>query len=1165
MSQLSFSKYSAQLVIVFCMFIVLTCVHCTDRKKIEIVSLKCEYVSNPSGIDVEQPRFGWILRSTQRGQKQTAYQILVASSRDLIKRNMGDLWDSRKVKSNQSTLIRYKGQSLSTAQTYFWKVRVWDKDNEESQFSNLAQFITSILNAQEWQANWIGKSGGKDPIPEGIYYSPQPEIDSEGDSIRYNARSVLLRKELELSKTVAKALVFVTGLGYYELFINGQKVGDNILTPAKTDYRKIILYDTYDVTRWLKTNRFAIGLMLGNGWFNPLKKWWSWRMQWFGAKRAMLQMHVTFIDGSTEIITSDESWKIANGPILSSCIYDGEIYDANQELPGWKKPDFDDSSWENVKIVDAPGGKLSSQIMPSIKVTQTIRPKKIIQPKKNIYVFDMGQNFSGWVKLYLKGKKGSQVQLRYAENLQQDGNIDVRSNNLALATDTYILRGEGIEAYQPRFTYHGFRYVEISGLENEPELNSIEGIVVHSAVEPTGKFSSNNRRINKIQQAILWSQRANLMGFPTDCPQRDERLGWLGDAHVTAEEAIYNFNMAQFYRKFLDDIKSTQNFHNGDIPYIAPRPFTDGVGDPAWSSGYHLIVWYLYQYYGDQQILLDHFESMKKYVDYLSSQATDFILPMDKYGDWASANKDGWWKRGQPLSTSTGFFYYTSGIVAKAARVLGREKDEKKYSQLVRKIKHVYQDRFFNSHEKQYENATQFSNSFPLFLNIIPKNEKDAVLSNLIADILKHRGHLTTGILGTKYMMETLSRENRSDMAYLLANQIEYPGWDNMLGDRTTLSEHWNQAGSNNHIMFGSVGSWFYKVLAGINVDENAPGFENIIIKPYIAPNMHRVKASVKTVRGTVSSEWELLENMFKLKIKIPVNSTGTVYVLAKKSMKVKESNVTAGTASGVSFLSMEGKHAVYFVESGEYTFTSPDVDDLLDLPYVSNPIIFPADTFIYQPDNATVSIKTETIGSKIYYTLDGSEPTEKSVLYELPFGLENNVIIKAKAFKRGYNSSFPQTSKIHFVDPQKNGVFFRLYHGAWTRLPEFTKLNTTKKGIVFRLGLKTLDVPKFDFGLLFQGYIEIKTAGEYTFYTRSNDGSQLFVGDKLIVDNDNEHGVEEKQGRIFLQKGKHPIKVTYFQSGGSTELQTLYEGPGVEKQEIPAIVLFQNNYKKSN
>jgi alpha-L-rhamnosidase len=1162
MNQQNFSKYSAQLVIVFCMFIVLTCVHCTDRKKIEIVSLKCEYVSNPIGIDVTQPRFSWILQSDQRGQKQTAYQILVASSSDLIKRNSGDLWDSEKVESNQSVHILYEGNKLSSAKTYYWKVRVWDRNEQVSQFSNLAQFITSILNAQEWQENWIGKSGGKDPIPDGIYYSPQPEIDSEGDSIRYNARSVLLRKELELSKTVANALVFVSGLGYYELFINGQKVGDKILTPAKTDYRKIVLYDSYDVTPRLNTNKIAIGLMLGNGWFNPLKKWWSWRMQWFGAKRAMFQMHITFADGSTQIITSDDSWKIATGPILSSCIYDGEIYDANQEIRGWKKTDFNDSNWENAIIVNSPGGKLVSQIMPSMKVTQTIRPKKITQPKENIYVFDMGQNFSGWVKLYVKGKKGSKVQLRYAENVKDNGNIDVRSNNLAAATDVYILNGEGFEKYEPRFTYHGFRYVEISGLPVEPDLYTVEGIVVHTAADPAGKFGTSNKRINKIQQAILWSQRANLMGFPTDCPQRDERLGWIGDAHVTAEEAIYNFDMAQFYMKWLNDIKSVQNSQNGDIPYIAPRPFTDGIGDPAWSSGYHLIVWYLYLYYGDKHILIEHFESMKKYVDYLSSQATDFILPMDKYGDWASANNDGWWKRGQPLSTSTGFFYYTTSILVKTAKILGMNEDEEKYSKLANKIKAAYQTRFFSVGEKQFDDGSQFSNSFPLFLNIVPEKEKETVLSNLIADILKHRGHLSTGILGTKYMMETLSRENRSDMAYLLANQTEYPSWDNMLGDRTTLSEHWNQGGSNNHIMFGSVGSWFYKVLAGINVDENAPGFENIIIKPYIAPNMHRLKASVKTVRGIVSSEWELYENMFKLKIKIPVNSTGKVYVLAKHSAKVKENEKSAEAVNGVSFVSMEGKHAVYFVESGEYTFTSPDVDELLDLPYVSNPMIFPADTFIYKPDKAAVSIKTETIGSKIYYTLDGSESTEKSILYESPFGLENNTIIKAKAFKKGYNPSFQQTSKIHFVDPKKNGIFFRLYHGAWTKIPEFTKLNTMKKGIAFQFGLKTLDVPKYDFGLLFQGYIEIKTAGEYTFYTRSNDGSQLFIGDQLIVDNDNEHGVEEKQGRVFLKKGKHPIKVTYFQSGGSTELQVLYEGPGVEKQEIPAVVLFQNNYK---
>nr|MBC8179748.1 family 78 glycoside hydrolase catalytic domain [candidate division KSB1 bacterium] len=842
-------KYWILNIIAICLIAALFFIQCGTKVAIEVIDLKCEYTSNPIGVDVDLPRFNWILQSDQRGQKQTAYQILVSSNRKLLRQNKGDMWDSEKVESNQATHIRYAGKKLRSTFTYFWKVRVWDKNGEISNFSKPAKFVTSLFKPEEWQAKWIGKRESKDPGQKEVYYSQQRNRDSNGDSIHYNERSLLLRKEFELSKSVAKALVSVTGLGYYELMINGQKIGAKVLTPAKTNYRKIVLYDTYDVTSHLKTNKIAIGIMLGNGWFNPLKKWWSWRMQWFGAKRVIFQMLITFTDGSTQTIISDDSWKVTEGPILSSCIYDGEIYDANKEIPGWKKPDFDDSNWENVKIKNAPGGKLTSQLMPSIEVTQTIRPKSVTQPKDGTYVFDMGQNFSGWVKLKIKGKKGTKVTLSYAENLQKDGNIDVRSNNLAAVTDTYILKGEAVEEYEPRFTYHGFRYVEVSGFPGEPDINAIEGIVVHSAVEPVGKFGTSNKRINKIQRAILWSQRANLMGFPTDCPQRDERLGWIGDAHVTTEEAIFNFDMARFYLKWLDDIKSVQNPQNGDIPYIAPRPDTDGIGDPAWSSGYHLIVWYVYLYYGDRQILDDHFEAMKKYVDYLSTQATDYILPMDIYGDWASANKDGWWKRGQPLSTSTGFYYYTTSIVAKTAKILGRKKDKKKFLRLADKIKDAYNIRFYNVQEKQFDDGTQFSNAFPLFLNIVPEKDKEAVLSNLVADILTHRGHLTTGILGTKYMMETLSRENRSDIAYLLANQTGYPSWENMLRNRTTFSEHWNQSGSNNHIMFGSVGAWFYQVLAGINVDENAPGFETIIIKPFVPPQMYRVMSSVNTIR----------------------------------------------------------------------------------------------------------------------------------------------------------------------------------------------------------------------------------------------------------------------------------------------------------------------------
>jgi hypothetical protein len=648
------------------------------------------------------------------------------------------------------------------------------------------------------------------------------------------------------------------------------------------------------------------------------------------------------------------------------------------------------------------------------------------------------------------------------------------------------------------------------------------------------------------------------MGFPTDCPQRDERLGWIGDAHVTAEEAIYNFDMNQFYIKWLNDIKSNQNPVDGDIPYIAPRPFMDGVGTPAWSSGYHLIVWYLYQYYGDVNVLAEHFDAMKKYVDHLSSTAENYILPSDQYGDWLSENTDGWWKRGNPLSTSTGYYYYTSQIVAKTAKILGHENDIKKYETLAKNIKEAWHKRFFDVQNQYYDGGSQFSNTFPLFLNIVPDEYKQGVLSSLINDIYARGGHLSTGILGTKYMMELLLRENRGDIAYLMANQPDYPGWADLIRNRTTLSEHWNQSGSNNHVMFGSVDAWFYQGLAGINIDENAPGFEHIIIKPFIPAGMSWVRASVNTIKGLVKSEWERIDNELKLKVTIPVNSTALIYILAKRPDLVKESGKSTDLTNEVSFLKMDGRYAVFQVESGDYSFSTTEVTDLIDFPYVSNPKIFPADTFIYKPDKAMVRIMSETEGAEIRYTLDGSQPTENALLYTDPMVLETNTTLLARAYKEKYHPSFNQAANIYFVDPQTNGLQYTLYEGAWTQLPDFTQINAAQSGTTYQFGLEKINLPKYDFALVFDGYIDIKTKGNYTFYTKSNDGSQLLINDKLIVNNDKEHGVEEQKGSIFLPIGRHPIKATYFQSGGGTALQVLYEGPDIEKQVISPVDLFQ-------
>jgi alpha-L-rhamnosidase len=1128
--------------------------NCGQPTTLSYQQLLCEYQENPLGIGTTQPAFSWILTSPERGQVQTAYQILVSRDRDKLAQNSGDLWDSGQVTSGQSSHIVYQGAPLAGGMQYYWKIRVWDNSGKAIDFSPVNSFTTALLRAEDWQARWIGLGESPAVAAElGYYQSPEQAPDVEVD-----ARSVLLRKKIEFAKPVKTARIFVTGLGYYELFLNGEKVGNRVLNPAKTFYRKQVLFDVFDVTELIAGKKLGIGLHLGNGWFNPLKKWWSWRMQWYGTKRAIFQLYLEFNDGTTETIISDASWKAASGPVVSSCVYDGEIYDARLEQPGWSKFDFDDSGWQTATELDAPGGEMLPQQMEAIEVTETIKPVKIGSPDSGVFVFDLGQNFAGWARLRVTGPAGTQISLKFAENAHPDGRLNPRTTGGALATDIFILKGTGTEIFEPRFTYHGFRFVEVTGFPGTPTLESLEGRVVHSACRSTGIFETSNPRLNRIHAATRWSQRSNMLGFPMDCPQRDERLGWMGDAHVTAEEAMFNFHTPLFYRNWLSGIKNNQNLQTGALPYISPRPFSEPGISPAWSSAYPLMVWYHYLHFGDRRILTENYSAIKKYVEFLRTQAKNQLQPRDEYGDWCSANATGWWKRGDPAGASTGYYFYDTILLAQMAAILGETADAKIYTDLAEQIRQAYHAHYFNPATKQYEAGTQCSNAIPLFLEITPAEQRLSVVENLLDDILRrNEGHLSTGILGTKFLMEFLSLAGRGEIAYLLANQTGYPSWDDMLRNRTTLSEHWNQSGSNNHVMFGCVDTWFYRYLAGIQVDPTGPGFEKIIIKPFIPPELSHVKAAVQTLKGEVSSEWECRGSELTLKTQIPVNATAQVFVFGKNPDEITESGRPIGAAPGVTFVRVEAPYVVFQVASGSYVFTSKNVKSLLTLPYAATPVISPSDSVIFRPDPAVISIRSATPAVQIFYTLDGREPSENDLLYTQPFNLTEPALITARAFRSGFQPSFRSMSQITFIDPAHNRVKYDYYEGAWQQLPDFEKLTPTRSGQTFQFELTPFENREHDFAVVFRAFLEILLPGKYTFYTQSNDGSQLFINDRLIVNNDGLHLVEEQQGSVTLSAGKHAIRVTYFQEGGGKKLQVFFEGPSLAKTEISAARLF--------
>ncbi len=839
-------------------------------------NLRCEYAVNPVGVQVEQPLLSWNLQATNPGQRQTAYQILVAGSPDLLATGKADLWNSGRVKSDQSVHIPYAGARLTSRRICYWCVRVWDQNQAPSSWSAPARWEMALLQPQDWQAQWIGSGPAREPRPATGFFKSVQEEKSLPDTVQVDGRSTLLRKAFEINRKIKHARLYVSGLGYYEAYCNGRRIGDHVLAPAKSNYRRWVLYDVYDVTSLLQQGENAIGLMLGNGWFNPYKKWWQpYRMQWFGSKRAIVQLCIDFKDNTSQTILSDNSWKTYPGPVLFSCIYDGEIYDATQEIPGWHQADFDDAGWRQASHVEPPGGELVCTSMPSIKIVEQITPVRRLQPKTGVYIFDMGQNFAGWVRLTCQGRRGQKVTLRYAEDIHADGTLDVTSNEKALACNTYIMSGQETETYEPHFTFHGFQYVEISGLTYTPQLQDVVGCVVHSACQPIGSFQCDNDLVNRIHRATLWSQRSNFMGYPMDCPQRDERLGWLGDAMVTAAVAMLNFDTANFFRLWLDGLQFNQNPENGDISIVSPRPYMTDEPDPVWSSAYILINWQYYLHYGDSRFLEKHFPSMCRYVDFLSSQARDHLLPKYWIGDWGTIVQG--WQEGDPPFIASAFYYHNAMIVAKAAAVLHRSAQVERYSALATKIKQALNDKFFNREKLQYDQGSQFSNALPLCFGLAPEEAVQGILQNILADLDRHQGHFTVGVLGAKYLIDALTAHGHSDRAWALVNQTGFPSWSHMIDGRTTLCEFWDLKGSHNHVMMGSIDAWFYNTLAGIRADENYPGFKHILIQPYIPESLQHVKAAVQTLYGSVFLCWHKRGNVLEVQLTVPANTTAGV------------------------------------------------------------------------------------------------------------------------------------------------------------------------------------------------------------------------------------------------------------------------------------------------
>jgi alpha-L-rhamnosidase len=880
---------------------------CSGYAGLCVEQLRCEYLENPVGIDAVRPRLGWVLDSRERGQKQTAYQILVASSAEALENNRSDLWDSGRVSSDQTAFVVYGGKSLTARQACFWKVRSWDKKGKASRWSEAASWKMGLLEPGDWQAQWIAGTTNRDEQP-----------------------APLFRRELTLDGKIKNATVYICGLGYYELRINGRKVGDALLDPGYTRYDRRALYVTHDVTSLLKSGPNAVGVILGNGWFNVQTKavWNFHQAPWREAPKLLLSLVVKYADGRTVVIGSDPSWKTATGPIVFDSIYGGENYDARLEQPGWDHPGFDDSAWKPAQIVAAPKGKLAAQMMPPIKADLTITPVKMTEPKPGVFLFDMGQNFSGVTRLKVRGPAGTKITLRHGERLFSDGTLDVRNigqhvksqgKDQPYQTGSYILKGGGTETWQPRFTYFGFQYVEVTGFPGRPTLDSVQGVFTHSAVPVAGTFECSNPLLNKIWRAARWSYLSNLQGVPTDCPHR-EKNGWTGDAHLAAEQGIYNFMPAGVYTKWINDLGDEQQ-PGGQLPGIVP---TSGWGyswgnGPAWDSAFELIPFYLYEYYGDPQPLCSHYDGLKRYVDYLTRRATNDIVSIG-LNDWAP------FKQKTPADiTSTAYYYQDTRIVSLAASLLGKTDDAARYAQLAEQIKKSFNAKFFNAATATYGNGSQTSLSCALYQGLVEPENQSSVLQNLVARVEQQNGHIDTGILGAKYILNALTENGRADVAYRMASQKDLPSWGWWLEQgATTLWEQWNGTESRNHIMFGDISAWFYEALAGINADPAAPGFKHFTIRPQPVGDLTFARAEYDSIHGRIVSDWKIEQGLFKLRVVVPPNTTATVCVPAAKLNDVREGGAPAVKADGVTSFSQTAKAAIFEVGSGEYHFTAP-------------------------------------------------------------------------------------------------------------------------------------------------------------------------------------------------------------------------------------------------
>ncbi len=886
-------------------------------QSVQIVGLRTEYKQNPVGIDSPKPRLSWQLQSGRRGVTQSAYQVRVAPSERDLRSGNRLLWDSGRVNSDESIHRAYDGPRLRSGRRYHWQVRIWEGNGDASSWSEPAYWEMGLLDPGEWRANWI-----------------EPDLNEDATK---PGPVAMLRREFKLHGAPVLARAYVTSRGLYAMYLNGRRVGDELFTPGWTSYDKRLQYQTYDVTDSLKSGANAIGVLVADGWYRFRGR------HLYGERLALLvQVNITYEDGREEIIGSDQNWRSTTGPLLMSEIYDGETYDARLEQPGWDLPGFTDRQWSGVRL--APYGKnnLVAPAGPPVRRMQELKPVKMFQTPAGETVADMGQNMVGWVRLEVRGPAGTTITLRHAEVLNQQGNFYSENLRKAKAIDRYTLKGGALETFEPHFTFHGFRYVAVDGYPGELKPTSLTGIVIHSDLAPTSDFETSSPLINQLQHNILWGQKGNFLDVPTDCPQRDERLGWTGDAQVFARTAAFNMDVAAFFTRWLKDLAADQQ-ENGAVPVVIPNtgnPNTPARPSAGWSDAAVIIPWTIYLSYGDKRILEEQYPSMQKWVEYERNRAgDDFIWRGDfHYGDWLAYAAPNSEARSYPGATTgkdliaTAFFAYSTQLLQQTAQVLGKHDDRARYGELLSKIKSGFRREFVTETGRVGEN-TQTAYALALEFDLLSEELRPIAAKRLARDV-RERKHLTTGFVGTPFLCHVLTRYGYLDEAYTLLNREQYPSWLYPIQHgATTIWERWDgikpdgsfqdsSMNSFNHYAYGAIGDWMYRVIAGIEVDPAAPGYKHVLIRPLPGGGISSVRASHTTLYGKVSSSWQLTDGRFELAVEVPPNTRSSVQLPKAQLADVLESGQPLSGATGISGQRQEGNSVVVETGSGQYRFT---------------------------------------------------------------------------------------------------------------------------------------------------------------------------------------------------------------------------------------------------